>query len=206
MKLVVALLMAAATAFAEEKSFKLEGTFVEGCSCKGVCMGAIDGKDPGCEALAVVDLTGGSYQGVDLSGVKVVVVWPKDKRTRVFIEAPNPRQHEAAAAFGKAYAGEFGKVDAVKDAHIELTGKDGKFTAKVDGGKIMEVTTEPALGGDKKTPVVYENVYDPFNTKFYHARIVSATYHDGDSAFTLKDSNSFFNPRLNANYKPGTQP
>ena len=58
--------------------------------------------------------------------------------------------------------------------------------------------------GDKHAPLVLSNVYDPLNSTFHHAKIVNAKYSDGDGAFTLKDTNSFFNPRMSTSY--GTKP
>jgi hypothetical protein len=55
----------------------------------------------------------------------------------------------------------------VHDAKIDINGKDGAYTVKVDGGKIMTCTTEPVLGGDNKTPITHTNTKDALNPTMY---------------------------------------
>jgi hypothetical protein len=54
----------------------------------------------------------------------------------LYVVAKNPRQREAAVAFGKACTSGFGKIEEVKDAKVDIEGKDGKYAVKVDGGSL----------------------------------------------------------------------
>lgn len=185
------------TAWAADKQpYKVEGTFVEGCSCKQPCAAAFMNVDPGCRYIGAMELSAGSYKGGDLAGVKIVAVQGEQKWVRIYLDVPSAKQHEAAEAFARGYLKDFGTVEAVKDAKIEIAGKDGKFTVKVDGGKIMEFSSEPVFGGDKKTPVVHSNVLDPLNTMFYQGKTVHAEFKDDNRSFKLDDSNAFYNPEM----------
>jgi hypothetical protein len=67
---------------------------------------------------------------------------------------------------------------------------------KVNEGKIIELTTEPVIGGDNKNPVTYINTHSKLNPIFMQGKTISASYRDGEKEFELKDSNSYFNSRM----------
>jgi hypothetical protein len=183
---------------AEKHPFNVTGTYVEACSCHIPCPCAMTGSAEGCQGLDSMELSGGTYHGVDLKGVKITVAKAQEKWARVYLDAPDPKQREAAAAFATAWASQMGKVEAVKHAKIEISGKDGSYTVKVDNGKIAQLTTVVILGADEKHPLSHVNLKAPFNPTLYQARTLSGSFRDGARSFELKDSNSYFNPQMKA--------
>ena len=94
--------------------------------------------------------------------------------------------------FAKAYYNDWGKIESVREANIAVEGKEGNFTAKVDGGKVMELKTEPVLGGDNKSPIKISNTKSKMNPTFLQGKTISGKFHDGERSFELKNSNSYF--------------
>jgi hypothetical protein len=190
------------TAWAQEKqAYNIAGTFVEGCSCSAPCPCELTGVTHGCEGVGALMLKSGTYNGVNLSGAKIVYATSPGDWVRLYVDVPNASQREAAEAFGRAVYSPFGKIEAVKPAHIDLTGDAGKYTLAVDGGNIMQLSTEPVLGGDNRTPLTYSNIHDPLHSTVMQGKTLSGAYHDGDRTFTLKDSNSYFNSRMRSKGK-----
>ena len=186
---------------AEEKhAFNVTGTYVEGCSCHIPCPCAMTDSEKGCQGIDTMELSGVTYTGVDLKGVKIAVAKEVEKWARIYLDAPDPKQREAAAAFAMAWASQMGKVEAVKDAKIEISGKDGSYTVKVDDGRIAQLTTKVSVGADEKKPLSHANLKTPLNLNptLYQARTLSGSFRDGDRSFELKDSNSYFNSQMKA--------
>ena len=185
---------------AEKHAFNVAGTYVEGCSCGIPCGCPMTDAVKGCQGIDTMELSGGTYNGVDLKGVKIAVTKTLEKWARVYLDAPDPKQREAAAAFATAWASQMGKVEAVKDAKIEFSGNDGSYTVKVDDGKIAQLTTKVILGADGKKPLSHANLKTPLNLNptMYQARTLSGSFRDGDRSFELKDSNSYFNSQMKA--------
>src|SRR5207248_2610689 len=140
-------------------------------------------------------------QGVDLTGTKIAYATGPGDWVRLFVDTPNPSQHDAAVAFAKAVYSAFGPIEAVKDAHVAIGGTAGTYTVAVDDGKIMQYTTKPILGGNNRTPITISNIHDPLHPTVMQGQTVSATYHDGNRSFTLKDSNSYFTDRMKSKGK-----
>ncbi len=173
------------------------GTFVEGCSCMGVCPCEQTGLRDGCQGVGTVKLTSGStYDGVDISGATIVYAAEPGTWVRLYVDAPDKKQNEAAKGFANTYFSALGKIESVKDAKIEMTGSDGKYTVLVDGGTIMKLETEPVMGGDGKSPISHSNTKSVLNPTIYQGRTVSCTYKDGEKSFTLEGSNSYFNQKM----------
>lgn len=179
------------------QAFKVDGFFVEGCSCMGTCPCQFTGVVKGCQGVEGIVLKSGTYNDVDLSGAKFGVALGAGDWVRVYLEAGNPKQREAAEAFARAVYASFGKIEAVKDAKVELSGKGGRYKLLIDGGKTMELTTEPVLGKDKK-PVMKTGMKDPLHPTVMQGRTLNGHYKDGDREFTLKDSNSYWNDQIKA--------
>jgi hypothetical protein len=185
---------------AEKHPFNVTGTYVEGCGCDIPCACPMTGAVKGCQGIDTMELSGGTYNGVDLKGVKIVVTKTLENWARVYLDAPDPKQREAAAVFATAWAGQMGKVEAVKDAKIEFSGKDGSHTVKVEDGKIAQLITKVILGADEKKPLSHANLKTPLNLNptLYQARTLSGSFRDGDRSFELKNSNSYFNSQMKA--------
>lgn len=192
---VLALAAAAAIANpAAKKAFQAAGTFVEGCSCSAPCPCELVGVKMGCEGVGALAFTGGKYDGVDLAGAKVAYATVPGTWVRLYVDAKDAKQKAAAKAFATAIYSAFGKIEATKDAKIAIGGAGGKYTTTVDGGKVFKLTTEPVLGGDKKTPLVYSNINDPLHSTVMQGKTISCTFKDGNRSFTIKGTNSYFNP------------
>ena len=65
----------------------------------------------------------------------------------------------------------------------------------------MQITTMPVLGGDNHTPISIHNIHDQIHPTVMQGKTVTATYHDGDRSFTLKDSNSYFTDHVKSKGK-----
>ncbi len=179
---------------AEKHEFNTTGLFVEGCSCSIPCVCEISHLTHGCQGVGALIFTSGSYNGVDLAGAKMAYATAPGNWIRFYVEAKDQHQEDALTEFAKSRYREFGKVEGVKKASINVTGKDGRYTLAVDGGNIMQLTTEPVLGLDKKTPMTYSNVLNPVSPTVKQAKTIKGSFHDGDRSFTLEGSNAYFNP------------
>ncbi len=180
----------------EKQAFRVKGVFVEGCSCSVTCPCEIIDVAKGCEGVGAMTLESGQFNGTDLGGVKLAYAGAPGNWVFLYVDATTPAQREAALAFAKAYYGGWGKIENARDARIVIEGSDGTYSVKVDDGKTMSLKTEPVLGGDGKKPVVIRNTKSKLNPDIKQARAVSGSFKDGDHAFELKDSNSFFNDRM----------
>lgn len=194
----VAVLLGTSTARAAGKQpFAAAGTYVEACSCSAPCPCELVGLEMGCEGVGAASLRSGSYMGVSLAGVKIAYGAAPGTWVRVYVDCAIAKQRAAATAFAKAVFSGFGKIEAVKEAKISISGQSGRYTVTVDGGKVMRFVTEPVLGGDNRTPISYGNSHNPMCPDFLQGKVVSGTYQDGERSITLeKGRNSYFNNRM----------
>src|SRR5262245_36928137 len=77
---------------AEQHPFNVTGTYVEGCSCDIPCPCAMTGTMKGCQGIDSIELSAGTYNGVDLKGVKITVAKTVENWSRVYLDAPDPEQ------------------------------------------------------------------------------------------------------------------
>jgi len=180
------------------EKYSVKGVFVEGCDCSISCPCELTGIEMGCQTVGAMSLSGGSYLDTDLSGVKVAFATTPGKWVRIYIDANNGKQKHAATQFMKGIYGAFGKIEAVTNAKIYITGIDGKYTVKVNDGRIMYLTTEPILGGDNKTPLMHSNTSNKLNSVFMQGKTIAAHYNDNGRKFELSGTNSYFNPQMNS--------
>lgn len=181
-----------------KQPFTMKGSYVEGCSCMGVCPCELTGLMNGCLGLGAVTVTSGTYMGKDLSGARIAYAVAPGSWVRVYTQPKSKGQSAAVQAFARAVYSGFGKIESVRDANVQMTGSGGKYVVKVDGGKVASFTTVPVLGGDNRTPIVHSNIKDPLYHTVMQGKTVSGMYHDGKRSFTLKGSNSYFNNRIDA--------
>jgi hypothetical protein len=147
-------------------------------------------NSPPCAKGAVAHIVkSGLYNGVDVTGAKLVWAGHAGNWSYLYVDA-SEQQKEAAAALAKAAFSGLGKVEALKSAQIDLSREGGTYKLTVDGGKTLEMTTEPVLGGDQKTPIVHSNTVVG---TVLQARTVNGSFHDGPRSLTWADSNSYFN-------------
>ena len=191
------------SAFAEAAptEYRIAGTFVEGCTCNVVCPCAMSGSfAEACLGALVLMLTSGSYKGTDLAGTKIVWAGHAGKWSHLYVDAPTARR-EAATDFARALLGPMGTIESVKSASVDLSGTDGKYRLTVDGGKVLDMATEPVLGADSKTAISHTNAFVPWSPTLMQGRTVKASFHDGSRSFSLEGSNSFFNEHVSSSGK-----
>lgn len=190
------------TASKDAKDFSVEGYYVEACSCRAPCPCELVGPNMACEGVGAYSFEKCTYGGEDFSGVRMAYSLKIGKEVHIYLDAPDAAKKAAAEKFSRAALAGFGPCKGVHDAKIEFTGKDGAYTVKIDGGKVMTLVTEPILGGDKKTPVVHMNTQDAVNPVMYQGSCVSCTFADGEVKITLeKGRNSYFNQHMKTNGK-----
>jgi hypothetical protein len=185
-------------AHGEDPEYRVAGTFVDGCACNVPCPCTFAGKfKEGCNNIGLLVLTSGRYKGVDLAGAKMLEAGLAGTWVRIYVDATQA-QREAAVALAKSAFSAYGTIEAVNNASIDFSGEAGKYKLSVDGGKVVEMTTEPVLGVDGKTPIVLTNVPTAFASTVMQARTIKAFFRDGDRSFTLASSNATFNDRVNS--------
>jgi hypothetical protein len=144
----------------------LHGAYLETRTCQvytGPCFANSEMGLAGKEAIMAWDIETGSHQGVDLAGLKVVLVLSasdtlghrglddpqKVKSLLIVDEKANCQQREALASFVKDHAGRAGKeiretIAAPIDMSLDLADLTGNLTA----GKAVKLTTRKAKHGD----------------------------------------------------------
>lgn len=186
----------------EQKDFNIEGFYAEACSCSAPCPCEMTGPNMMCKGVGAYQFDKGKYGSDDFSGCRMAYSLYLGKAVQLYIDAPDATKRAAMEKFGRVALAGFGPITAVHESKVELSGKDGTYTIKVDGGKVMTCTTEPMLGGDKKTPVMHSNTFDALNPVMYQAQCTGCTYADGEAKFTLeKGRNSYFNAHMKAGGK-----
>jgi hypothetical protein len=186
---------------APKHDFSVEGQYVEACSCKAPCACELTGDVMmTCKGVGAIEISKGSYNGVDLSGAKIAYAMAAGKWVDIYVDAKDPKQGEAAKALASAAYADFGQIQDVKDAKIDVKRDGYAYTVNVDGGKTISFSTEPVMGADKKTPVAHENVSNNFNRTFLQGKSVACSYHGaGDKSFTVdKGRNAYFNDKMKA--------
>jgi hypothetical protein len=148
----------------------------------------------GCEGVGAFDFTNGNVGGVSLAGCRGAYATVPGQWVIIYIDAPNAQKHAAAEKMMRYTLDGFGKVEAVHDAKISLTGSRGNYKAVV--GKYFTLVTKPMMGGDGKTPLRYENMHDRVHPDVMGGTTLTCSFKDGNRHFDLKDSNAFFNDKL----------
>ncbi|MDG6006521.1 MAG: DUF1326 domain-containing protein [Candidatus Brocadia sp.] len=178
------------------EKYSVKGIFVEGCSCNLPCACELIGWEGGCQTMAALSLSDGNYDGTDLTGAKIAYAMKPGDWVNIYVDAKDDKQKQAAISFAKGVCGHYGKIGKADNAKIEFSGKDGNFIVKVDDGKILQLTTEPVLGGDNKTPIIHTNTKCKLSPVLMQGRVISGNYSDGERKFELKGGNSYFNTHM----------
>jgi hypothetical protein len=152
------------------------------------------GLRQGCEGVGAMSLTSGSYMGTNLAGTKIAYAVAPGNWIRLYVDAPKPNQKKAAAELSKAIFKPWGKLEEVKYVPIQFSGGGGWYKVSIDNGSLMQLSTKPVLGQDKKTPISHRNVSNALTNTFLQGKVVSGSFKDGEHDFKLKDSNSYFYP------------
>lgn len=194
---IAAMLPGVRAADEEKHPFEIEGMYVEGCSCKPPCPCELTGVEMGCIGVGAFRFTAGKYLDTSLEGCGFAYATEPGSWVRIYVDAKEAKQREAVTALAKAALREFGTCESVKDAKIEIAGADGKYSLNVEEGKVMSLSTEPILGGDGKTPLVYSNIHNPLHPDVMQGKTVACEYKDDKHSFKLeKGDNAYFHTKL----------
>jgi hypothetical protein len=173
--------------------WSMKGLYVEACSCGVPCGCVINGKaESGCQGVGALSVTSGRYEGTDLAGAKVAMgLQPGGWAIIYFDPSTTEAQRAALQKVMEPVLQELGaKVEAVKTAPIQLSGKDGTYQLSV--GDVATLSTQPVLGLDKVHAIAYHNMPDPLIRDCYQARAVSGSFKDGGHEFQMNGTNSYW--------------
>ncbi len=171
--------------------FNFQAQFIESCSCKGVCVTEITGRDAGCHGVGAFVFQKGFYGGQDISGSAAAFAWDSGKWVRLYVDAP-PARREHVTALIKAFVKDWGTLEGVQAASIFVGKAAGRFTLSIGRGRIASIDMKPVFGAGGKEPVTHANLASPLHSTLMQGETVSATFAD-EHPFTLKGSNGFFN-------------
>lgn len=184
------------------QEFSIAGFYSEACSCSMPCPCELTGPIMSCKGIGAYQFDEGRYGSDDFSGCRMAYSLYIGRSVQLYIDAPTDAKRAATERFARVALAGFGPVTAVHAAKVEIAGRDGAYHIQVDGGRIMDCTNEPFMGGDRKTPIVHSNTFDAMNPVMYQAQCLGCTYSDGDMKITLdKGSNSYFNAHMKADGK-----
>lgn len=145
----------------------LKGDYLETRTCDvytGPCFANGQIGLGGNDALMAWNIERGSYEGVELAGLKVVVATtatdtlgfggtlasnPENIRSTVIVdEKADARQREALVNFATQYARHSGKIVKVVSAPIEMTANHFEAAGTMRAGKFAEISTRRLHKGD----------------------------------------------------------
>lgn len=147
-------------------SWKVEGTYLESCSCDAICPCImLNAPTQGsCSALVGWRIDRGSDEGVALDGLKVVFVLHSPGKMHetpwdvaAFVDSTaSPEQRESlvkifsgqAGGHPAVLAGLVGNIVALNDAAIDFDKVGSNYVVKVEG--VADVEMEPAVGPSGK--------------------------------------------------------
>lgn len=198
MILISALAVCAVSLGPAKGELDYEGMYVEGCSCAAPCPCELTGVEMGCEGVGGFSVTRGTYNGQSISGVRFAYAVAPGSWVTCYVDAPAGAKRNAATALVTDAFKSWGEMGPVKYAAISIAGANGRYALKVNGGATMSLTTEPVLGGNKKSAIEYHNINSVLHPIVMQAKVVHCSYKDGEHSFELKDSNAYFNANIKA--------
>jgi hypothetical protein len=151
-----------------------------------------------CKGVGAIAIVHGDYCGEDISGVRFAYATVLGDWLRLYVDAPDPAKRAAVEKFLRVLCADWGKLESVKDAKIEIEGRGGGYAVKVDGGKTMAFVIAPVIGGDGKTPITHTNTHSAFATIFLQGKSASTTtYNDETRTFEIAAGrNGYFNDKM----------
>jgi hypothetical protein len=157
------------------KTYEVEGTLLEACSCGGPCPCWV-GDDPDggtCDAFVAYHVDRGQVRGVDISGLSLVLVGhipgnvlAGNWREALYLDdKASPEQREALLAVftGKLggaiadLAALIGEVVGIYDVPIEHSVKDGKGVLRV--GKAVYSEMAPYTDAQGRSTTLHDSVF-----------------------------------------------
>jgi hypothetical protein len=181
--------------------FAVEGRFVEACSCTGACAAELTGHSPGCDGVAAIAVDRGTYDGHDISGVRIAAAGYAGDQVSLYIDAP-AEKWRAAEAFARGVFASWGKIQEASVTDVAIAGSDTNYSVRVGGGQILSFDTEAVPGVDADHPVLVEHTVNALSPTFHQGHCLGATFRDRGHSFTIPAGrNSFYNPSLKATGK-----
>jgi hypothetical protein len=201
------------------KSWAMNATIIEACSCPMFCqcyfstapakhaMAGMEGHDEAyCKFNNAYKVNTGSYKGVSLAGAKFWIAGDLgadfasgDTKWAVITFDPSvtPTQREGIGMIlGKVYPVKWASFETGADAPIMWEHKptSDEAHATLDGGKAGEVILKSSVNHNTAGPVVIHNLKyfgAPRNNGFVLMPNTIETYKLGDKAYEFKGTNGF---------------
>jgi hypothetical protein len=145
----------------------LKGDYLETRTCDvytGPCFANGQAGLSGNDAMMAWNIERGSYAGVELAGLKVVVVttasdtlgfggtlivYPENIRSLIIVDdKATPQQHSALVRFAEQYAKHAGEIVKVVSAPIEMTADHFELVGTLKAGEFAEIETRKLNKGD----------------------------------------------------------
>jgi hypothetical protein len=157
--------------------------------------------------VGAVLITHGDFSGADLSGVRFAYATAMGSWYRLYIDAPDPARRATAEKLLRFICADWGKLESIRDAKIDIAAAAGGFAVKVDEGMTMKYSIAPVIGGDGKAPLAYSNTHSAFSTTFLQGKSAEATlYHDDTRSFSIPAGrNGYFNDKMDSGESAGAQ-
>jgi hypothetical protein len=197
--ILLSLALATPSFAADKQPYHLSGIYTDTCTCSIPCTCDLTGDSPSmCKGVGAVAITHGDFSGADLSGVRFAYALVMGDWLRLYIDAPDPAHRAAAEKFLRVFCADWGKLESVGDAKIEIQERDGGYAVQVDGGKVMKFVIAPVIGGDGKTPLAHTNTHGAVTSTFLQGKsAIGTTYRDGIRSFDIPAGrNAYFNDKV----------
>jgi len=133
----------------------------------------------------------GSYKGMDLAGTKMAFAGGRTGWLRIYFDGPTHEAREAVRQFALQALKDYGKLERVAAAKISVERSIGTYQATIDG--IATFRTTKLANAPKSYSHIFNATLHPM---IFQAETRSCTFADGTRHFKLKNSNSFFNSKL----------
>jgi hypothetical protein len=188
---LASMLLVAMQAPTHHHAYSFDGVFLEGCSCKDVCVTEITGKDAGCHGMGAIDFKKGKFDGADFSGTRVAFAWDSAKWVRIYVDAPDEKR-KALTDFMTTMLADWGSLEGVTPAKITVSKASGHLGFSVNDGTVLSMDLKPVLGADGINGVEHTNLASPFHRSLTQAVTTNAALSDAHP-FVLQDTNAFYN-------------
>jgi len=176
---------------ARQPAWKLSATVAESCSCTVSCpcnFGGEPSRMP-CEGNRFISIESGSYDGVDLAGVQLLVTFNMRNWSKIYVsDQVNDRQMRAVEALlPLAFAGFHKGMLSFTKAPITMDATESRVRfAGPDSSVEMEV-----VGGFNGKAVTVSNLPSPVFQNYTQFRSVSHTHTSATHSWNHKGTNGF---------------
>lgn len=176
---------------APKHSYQYVASFIEGCSCKDICVTEITGRDAGCHGVGGIQFKSGKFDGKDISGTAAAFAWDSGKWVDLTVDASDSKL-EAVTSLMKSFLADWGKLETVRRGQVLLASSEQVTSLVVNKGHSSTLVVKPVYGAKGKYPVVHSNLASPIHSTLMQGVTTSCEYLDVHQ-FTLKNTNGFYN-------------